>query len=77
MKSKHLLAAAILLPFMTMSSVTNAGQTYGHWQKAARLAEQRVPNAYAGPLLADQYPTWDLRLCTYQGGPKTNTWTCR
>jgi hypothetical protein len=76
MKSKHLLAAAILLPFMTISSVANARE-YSPWQKAAWQAEQRVPNAYAGPLVADQYPTWELRLCTYQGGPKTNSWTCR
>jgi len=40
MRSKHLLAIALLLPFLTMSSVANVGQT--HWQKAARLAQQRV-----------------------------------
>ena len=79
MRSKHLLAVALLLPFVTMSSDAIAWQTYGHWQKTARLAEQRVPyaRAEAGPLVAPQYPTWDLRLCTYQGGPKTNTWACR
>lgn len=70
MRSKYLLAAAVLLPFVTMSSVADAGQTYGRWQKAAPLAKQRVPNAYA------YYPTRDLRLCTYQGGPKSNTWAC-
>jgi hypothetical protein len=50
MRSKYLLAPAVLLPFVTMSSVANAGQTYG-WQTAARTAEQRVPKAYA------YYPT--------------------
>jgi hypothetical protein len=76
MRSKHLLAVALLLPFVTMSSVANAAQSYRHWQKTARPAEQRVSDAkaYYGPLVADQY---DLRLCTYQGGPKTHTWACR
>ena len=69
MRSKYLLTAAVLLPFVTTSSLANAGQTYG-WHKAARMAEQRVPNAYA------YYPTWDLKLCSYQGGPKSNTWAC-
>jgi hypothetical protein len=69
MRSKHLLAITLLLPFLTMSSVANAGQT--HWQKAARLAQQRVPNVQAA-VVDDQYRT----LCTYQGGPKTNTWSC-
>ncbi len=79
MRSKYLLAVILLLPSVTMSSVASAAQSYGHWQKTARLAEQRVPDvrAYYGPLVADQYPTWDLKLCTYQGGPKTNTWACR
>jgi hypothetical protein len=77
MRSKHLLAITVLVPFVTMSSVANAGQTYGRWEKSARLAEQRVPNAYAGPWVAEPY-YWirDSRFCTYQGGPKTNTWTC-
>jgi hypothetical protein len=73
MRSKHLLAITLLLPFLTMSSVASAGQTYGHWQKTTRLPE-RVVNAQAGPLIPDQYRT--LRPCTYQGGPKTNTWSC-
>src|SRR5262249_11820557 len=73
MRSKHLLAITLLLPFLTMSSVASAGQTYGHWQKTTRLPE-RVANAQAGPLIPDQYRT--LRPCTYQGGPKTNTWSC-
>jgi hypothetical protein len=79
MSSKHLLTVALLLPFVTISSVAIARQTYGHWQKTAGLAEQRVPyaRAEAGPPLAYQYPIWDSRLCTYQGGPKTNTWACR
>ena len=69
MRSRYLLAAAVLLPFVTMPSVAIAGQTYGHWQKVARLAEQKKSYAY--------YPIWDLRLCSYQGGPKSNTWACR
>ena len=80
MRSKHLLAVTLLLPFVTMPSVANAGQTYGHWQKTARLVEQRVPyaQAYYGPRVADQYaPVWEPMLCTYQGGPKTGTWACR
>jgi len=72
MRSKHLLAITLLLPLLIMSSVANAGQT--HWQKAARLAQQRVPNAQAA-LVDDQYRTRGLRFCTYQGGPKTNTWS--
>ncbi len=69
MRSRYFFAAAVLLPFVTMPSVAFADQT-GNWQRAARLAEQTVPNAYA------YYPIWD-RLCTYQGGPKSNTWACR
>jgi hypothetical protein len=78
MRIKYLLAIALLLPFAT-SIVARADQTYSHLQKAARQTEQRLPyaRAEAGPLVADQYPTWNLRLCTYQGGPKTNAWTCR
>ena len=83
MRSKHLLAVALSLSFVTMPSVANANQTYSHWQKAARLAEQRVPyaQAYYGPPVADQYADqyapWEPMLCTYQGGPKTGTWACR
>ena len=76
MMSKRLLAITLLLPFVTTSSAAIAGQTYSHWQKSARLAEQRVPNAYAGPLVAEPYWITDSRLCTYQGGPKSNTWSC-
>jgi hypothetical protein len=67
---EELLAAALLLPLATMSRVANVDQTYGHWQKATRQAEQRLPNAYPGPMVTDQHPTSDFKLCTYQGGPK-------
>ena len=79
MRSKHLLAVTLLLPFVTTTSIANAGQTYSHWQKTARLAEQRVPyaQAYYGPPVADQYAPWEPMLCSYQGGPKTGTWACR
>ena len=79
MRSKHLLTVTLLLPFVAMPSVANASQTYSHWQKTARLAEQRVPNAqaYYGPPVADQYAPWEPMVCTYQGGPKTGTWACR
>jgi hypothetical protein len=79
MKSKHLLTVTLLLPFVTMSNVANAGQAYSHRQKPARLAEQWVPyaQAYYAPPVADQYATWGPMLCTYQGGPKSNTWACR
>jgi hypothetical protein len=83
MRSKYLLAVTLLLPFVTMLGVTNANaaRTYSHWQKSARLAAQRVPNAnaqaYYGSLVADPYATLGPVLCTYQGGPKTNTWACR
>jgi len=73
MKSKYRLAAALLLPFATMSKAANVDQMCGHWQKATRQAEQRAPNAYPGPTVTDQHPTWDFKLCTYQGGPKINT----
>jgi hypothetical protein len=77
MRSKHLLAVALLSLFTPMSNVAIAAQTYSHWQKAARAAEQRVPYARAEAVPLVQYPTtWDSRLCTYQGGPKTSTWTC-
>ena len=76
MMSKRLLAITLLLPFVTTSSAAIAGQTYSHWQKSARLAEQRVPNAYAGRLVAEPYWITDSRLCTYQAGPKSNTWSC-
>lgn len=74
MKSKRLLAITLLLPFLAMSSVASAGQTYGHRQKTTWLPE-RVANAQAGLLIPDQYLT--LRPCTYQGGPKTSTWSCK
>jgi hypothetical protein len=81
MRNKHLLAVTLLLPFVTMPSIASAGHAYGHWQKASRLADQRVPYAqayYYGPAVADQYAPWEpMPLCTYQGGPKTNTWACR
>jgi len=79
MRSKHLLAVALLLPFVIMSGGAAARQTYSHWQKTAALAQQRVPYARAevGPPLDYQYPIWDSRLCTYQGGPKAGTWACR
>jgi hypothetical protein len=64
MRSKYLLAAAVLLPFVTMPSLANAGQTYGS-HKAARMAEQRVPNAYA------YYPTWDLKAAIKVGRSPT------
>jgi len=78
MRNKNLLAIALSLPLLTMSSVGNAGQTYGHWQRAWP-APPRVPNAYAsyaGPLVAEPYWISSSRLCTYQGGPKSSTWTC-
>jgi hypothetical protein len=28
---------------------------------------------YPGPTVTDQHPTWDFKLCMYQGGPKINT----
>ncbi|WFU43362.1 hypothetical protein QA640_13460 [Bradyrhizobium sp. CB82] len=79
MSSKHLLALTLLLPFLTMPSFAYAAQTYSHWQNSARLAQQRVPNARAEalPLVADPYRTWSLTICTYQGGPKANSWVCR
>jgi hypothetical protein len=74
MRSKHLLAITLLLPFVTVSSVASAGPTYRHLQGVTRAPAY----AQAGPLVADQYLTWAfLRTCTYQGGPKTNTWSCR
>ena len=73
MRSKHLLAIVLLVPFLTVSGVATAAQTYGHWQKTTRLPE-RVANARAGLLIPDQYRTW--RPCTYQGGPKSSTWSC-
>jgi hypothetical protein len=93
MRSKYLLAVTLLLPFVTTLGVTNAnaGRTYSHWQKSARLAAQGGPNVnaqayypnvnaqayYYGSLAADPYATLGPILCTYQGGPKTNTWACR
>ena len=87
MRSRYLLAVTLLLPFATTLGVTNAnaGRTYSHWQKSARLAAQRVSNAdaqayyqaYYGPLVADPYATLGPLLCTYQGGPKSNIWACR
>ena len=80
MRNKQLLAVALSFPLLTMSSVV--GQTYSHWQRTAWAAQQRVPNAYAaypayaGPPVAEQYWIGGSRLCTYQGGPKSNTWTC-
>jgi hypothetical protein len=78
MRNKYLLAVALLLPFV-IPSIANAGKTYSHWQKTARLAEQRVPyaQAYYGPPVADEYAPWEPMSCTYQGGPKTGTWACR
>lgn len=76
MRNKHLLAVALLLPFVPMSNV--AAQTYSHWQQTARVAQRTAPYARAEAVQLVQYPTaWDWRLCTYQGGPKTNSWTCR
>jgi hypothetical protein len=75
MRSKHLLAITLLVPFLTMSGVASAAQTYGHWQKTTRLPG-RVANAQAGPLIPYQYQYWTLRPCTYQGGPKSTTWSC-
>jgi hypothetical protein len=61
MKSKHLLAAALLLPFATISKAANVDQMCGRWQKATRQAEQRAPNAYLSR--ADGHrPTSDLGL---------------
>jgi hypothetical protein len=75
MRSKHLLAITLLLPFVTVSSVASAGQTYRH---LVTRAPEQMAYAQAGPLVADQYLTRAfLRTCTYQGGPKTNTWSCR
>jgi hypothetical protein len=79
MRNKQLLAVALSFPLLTMSSVANAGQTYSHWQRTAWAAQQRVPNAYAAyaaPMVAEPYWIVGSRLCTYQGGPKSNTWTC-
>jgi hypothetical protein len=77
MRSKYLLAITLLLPFVTVSSVASAGQTYRHLQRVAPAPEQ-MAYAQAGPLVADQYLTRAfLRTCTYQGGPKINTWSCR
>jgi hypothetical protein len=73
MRSKHLLAITLLLPFLATSSVASSGQIYRHWQKTTRLPAW-VANAQAGPLIPDQYRT--LRPCTYQGGPKTGAWSC-
>ena len=82
MRNKHLLAVALSFPLLTMSSVADAGQTYSYRQRTAWPVQQRVPNAYAaydayaGPPVAEQYWIGGSRLCTYQGGPKSNTWTC-
>ena len=84
MRSKLLLAVTLVLPFATTPSAANAGRTHSHWQKTARVAVQVVPNAQAyyaplvaDPYAADPYATWGPMLCTYQGGPKSNTWACR
>jgi hypothetical protein len=78
MRNKHLLAIPLLLPFLTTLSAANADQTYGQWERSARLAEQRALNAqaYYGPSVAEPYSIRDSRFCTYQGGPKTGTWSC-
>jgi hypothetical protein len=78
MRNKALLAIALSLPLLMMSSVGHAGPTYGYWQRAWP-APQRLSNAYAGyaaPMVAEPYWMSSSRLCTYQGGPKSGTWSC-
>jgi hypothetical protein len=78
MRSNHLLAIPLLLPFLTTMTAANADQTYSRWERSVRLAQQRMPNAqaYYGPPVVEPYQVRDSRFCTYQGGPKTGAWAC-
>jgi Tfp pilus assembly protein PilV len=84
MRSKHLLAITLFFASVTLASVAtlvaaNAGQRHSRWDNSAALAAQRMSNAYAayaGPLYDDPYWIRNPQLCTYQGGPKTNSWSC-
>lgn len=90
MSSKRLLTVSLLLPLVATSSIAHAGpritdksywpdgwrsspppsEAYAVGQRASRA--QAVPQVYT-----DRYRDRAITICTYQGGPKSNIWTCR
>jgi hypothetical protein len=76
MTGKHLLTVSLLLPFMAISSVVHADPTTTkkrHW-----APELRSSRAQALPQADSNYgPPVESCAYQYQGGPKSNLWTCR
>ena len=81
MIGKSLLTVSLILPFMAISSVVHAEATAAnkrHPPNEVRsyLFKDTTVRAQAGPQIYTDYgPT--TASCTYQGGPKSNVWTCQ
>jgi hypothetical protein len=75
MTGKHLLTVSLLLPLVAMSRVVHADQTAPkkrHWDN-----ELRRSRALALPPVGNDGRTAESCAYQYQGGPKSNLWTCR
>jgi hypothetical protein len=81
MTGKRLLTVSLILPFMAISSVVDADPITAkkrHSPSEVRSYSFRdtTARAQAGPQVYSDYgPT--TASCTYQGGPKSNVWTCQ
>jgi hypothetical protein len=82
MTGKTLLTVSLLLPFMAISSVVHADATTTkkrHWASEPRITSfssssraQTVPEGGGGHGAGVESCAYQ-----YQGGPKSNLWTCR
>ena len=81
MTAKGLLTISLLLPFMAISSVvhadpTAAKQRHSPSEVRSYLLKDTTARAQAEPQIYVDYGS-TTPSCTYQGGPKSNAWTCQ
>jgi hypothetical protein len=81
MTGKSLLTVSLILPFMAISSVVHADPTTAkqrHWPNEVRIYsfKDTRARAQAEPQVYGDYGP-ATTSCTYQGGPKSNVWTCQ
>ena len=76
MTGKQLLTVLLLLPFMAVASVVHADPTIT--KKRHSATELRSSQAQVLPRAEGSYGlTGTSCVYQYQGGPKSNLWTCR
>ena len=90
MLTKGLLEISLLLPLMAISATAYAGSTItdkSYWPNEARQSAQArtggSPNDLSSAFAFDRAGSRlqpvpnSAKSCTYQGGPKSNLWSCR